>query len=92
MRELQGSPTAVVATPAAREFASLEAWLAARRTLQLPLHQIESQQQTKAARYNACCCRLISNSAVTEMWDLRFVSHKPWARCCTPIVDSALVA
>jgi len=47
IRELPGSPTAVVTTPAAREFASLEAWLASRRTLQLPLHQIESQQQTK---------------------------------------------
>jgi len=47
IRELQGSPTAVVTTPAAREFASLEAWLASRHTLQLPLHQIESQQQTK---------------------------------------------
>src|SRR5678810_848484 len=45
--ELQGSHTAVVITPAAREFASLEAWLASRRTLQLPLHEIESQQQTK---------------------------------------------
>jgi hypothetical protein len=39
------SPTA--ATPAAIEFALLEAWLAATRTLQLPLHEIESQQQAK---------------------------------------------
>jgi hypothetical protein len=45
--DLQGSHAAVVITPAAREFASLEAWLASRRTLQLPLHEIESQQQTK---------------------------------------------
>jgi hypothetical protein len=43
----QGSPTAVVTTPAAREFALLEAWLASCGTLQLPLHQIEAQQQTK---------------------------------------------
>jgi hypothetical protein len=41
------TPIAVVATPAAREFASLEAWLASPATLHLPLHQIESQQQTK---------------------------------------------
>ena len=34
-------------TPAAREFALLEGWLASRRVLQLPLHEIESQQQTK---------------------------------------------
>jgi hypothetical protein len=39
---------AVVITPAALEFAALEAWLASRPTLQLPLHQIESQQQIKS--------------------------------------------
>jgi len=45
--EPQGSPTAVATTPAAIEFARLEAWLASSHTLQLPLHEIESQQQTK---------------------------------------------
>ena len=35
------------ATPAALEFALLQSWLASSSTLQLPLHQIESQQQTK---------------------------------------------
>ena len=45
MVESPGSNTA--ATPAALEFALLEAWLASTRALQLPLHQIESQQQTK---------------------------------------------
>jgi hypothetical protein len=45
--ELQSSPTAVVTTPAAREFALLEDWLASRCTLQFPLHQIEAQQQSK---------------------------------------------
>src|SRR5215468_169733 len=45
--ELQSSPTADVTTPAAREFALLEDWLASHCTLQLPLHQIEAQQQTK---------------------------------------------
>src|SRR6266542_5268618 len=43
----QGSSTEVATTPAALEFALLEAWLASSRTLQLPLHEIESQQQTK---------------------------------------------
>src|SRR5450432_1739453 len=43
--ELPGSPTA--ATAAALEFALLEAWLASTDALQLPLHEIESQQQTK---------------------------------------------
>src|SRR5215472_10344569 len=47
MPEWQSSPTAVVTTPAAREFALLEDWLSSRCTLQLPLHQIEAQQQTK---------------------------------------------
>src|ERR1700687_313863 len=45
--EPQGSPTAVGTTPAALEFALLEAWLGSSHTLQLPLHEIESQQQTK---------------------------------------------
>ena len=45
--EPQDSPAAVATTPAALEFARLEAWLASSRTLQLPLHEIESQQQTK---------------------------------------------
>src|SRR2546426_6968688 len=43
----QGPLASIPATPAAREFALLEAWLASRGTLQLPLHQIEAQQQTK---------------------------------------------
>lgn len=43
--ESPGLPTA--ATPAAFEFSLLEAWLASTRALQLPLHEIESQQQTK---------------------------------------------
>src|SRR5574342_254871 len=45
--ERQPSPTAVIPSPAALEFAALEAWLASRAALQLPLHQIESQQQTR---------------------------------------------
>ena len=34
-------------TPAALEFALLQSWLASSSALQLPLHQIESQQQDK---------------------------------------------
>src|SRR5438105_7058011 len=45
--EPQGSPTVAATTPAALEFALLEAWLASRGSLQLPLHKIESPQQTK---------------------------------------------
>ena len=45
--EPQGCPTAAATTPAALAFAQLEAWLASSRVLQLPLHQIESQQLTK---------------------------------------------
>lgn len=44
--EPQGSPVTAT-TQAAFAFALLEAWLASRPALQLPLHQIESQQQTK---------------------------------------------
>lgn len=43
--KLSAAPS--TATPAAREFALLEKWLASCRALQLPLHQIEAQQQTK---------------------------------------------
>ncbi len=43
----QGYPTVAATTPAALQFALLEAWLASSGTLQLPLHEIESQQQTK---------------------------------------------
>jgi hypothetical protein len=45
--EWPASPVPVVTTPAALEFASLEAWLASRTALQLPLHAIESQQQIR---------------------------------------------
>jgi hypothetical protein len=41
------SPTSSNATPAALEFALLQSWLASSSALQLPLHQIESQQQAK---------------------------------------------
>src|SRR2546427_10233059 len=47
VHEPQRSPTADGATSAAQEFALLEAWWASSRALQLPLHQIESQQQTR---------------------------------------------
>jgi hypothetical protein len=45
--ERQAHPATIVTTPAALEFALLEAWLTSPCTLQLPLHQIESQQQAK---------------------------------------------
>ena len=41
------SPTSSNPTPAALEFALLQSWLASSSALQLPLHQIESQQQAK---------------------------------------------
>ena len=45
--ELQNSPMAAATTPAALEFAALEAWLTSSHSLLLPLHQIECQQLTK---------------------------------------------
>jgi hypothetical protein len=41
------SPALSDTTPAALEFALLQSWLASSSALQLPLHQIESQQQAK---------------------------------------------
>jgi hypothetical protein len=41
------SPCSSDTTPAAIEFALLQSWLASSGALQLPLHQIESQQQAK---------------------------------------------
>jgi hypothetical protein len=41
------SSTSSDTTPAAIEFALLQSWLASSSALQLPLHQIESQQQAK---------------------------------------------
>ena len=41
------SPTLSDTSPAALEFALLQSWLASASALQLPLHQIESQQQAK---------------------------------------------
>ena len=45
--QAQTPPVVPATTPAALEFALLEAWLASTPALKLPLHQIESQQQTK---------------------------------------------
>src|SRR5258707_13409663 len=41
------TPALSGATPAALEFALLQSWLASRSALQLPLHEIECQQQAK---------------------------------------------
>src|SRR5260370_34936420 len=41
------SPALSDTSPAALEFALLQSWLASSSALQLPLHQIESQQQAK---------------------------------------------
>src|SRR5229473_6878259 len=41
------SPCPSDTTPAAIEFALLQSWLASSGALQLPLHQIESQQQAR---------------------------------------------
>src|SRR5256884_3824271 len=41
------SRAATALSPAQEEFSSLQAWLSAPRTLQLPLHQVECQQEQK---------------------------------------------
>ena len=45
--QAQTPPVVPATAPAALEFALLEAWLASTPALKLPLHPIESQQQTK---------------------------------------------
>jgi hypothetical protein len=87
MFESPGSHTP--ASPAALEFALLEAWLASTRALQLPLHEIESQQQTKGREVQRLLLRLISNFAAMEMSDLCCASDNRPVRCYTPIAGSA---
>ena len=41
------APASATSSLAQQEFASLEAWLSASSTLQLPLHQVERQQEQK---------------------------------------------
>jgi len=61
MVESPGFPAAD--TPAALEFALLEAWLASTGALQLPLHEIEPQQQTKGISY-AVTTRILPRRSV----------------------------
>ena len=58
------------ATPALIEFSLLESWLASSGALQLPLHQIESQQQARAARSSAYSSKPTCSIAAMEIWDL----------------------
>ena len=44
---ITATPTSCHTTPAAVEFALLQSWLASGSALQLPLHEIESQQQDR---------------------------------------------
>ena len=62
VRELSAAPC--TATPPARELAFLEHWLASCRALQLPLHQIEAQQQTKGREVQ----RLLLQGWVKAQW------------------------
>ena len=89
--QAQTPPVVPATTLAALEFALLEAWLASTPALKLPLHQIESQQQTKGREVQRLLLQLICSSAATEMWDLRCASNKRPARSYIPIVGSAPV-
>ena len=53
--------------PAFVEFSLLESWLASSSTLQLPLHQIESQQQAKGREVQRFSSKLICSIAATEI-------------------------
>ena len=66
--------------PAFVEFSLLESWLASSSALQLPLHQIESQQQAKGREVRALSSNPICNIAEPETWGLRCESNTPAAR------------
>jgi hypothetical protein len=74
------------ATPAAVEFALLESWLASGSALQLPLDEIECQQQAQRPRGAAPDpSRLTCSSAATEIWGPRCASNSKTANCSTLI-------
>jgi len=56
--------------PAFVGFSLLESWLASSSALQLPLHRIESQQQTKGREVQRLLLLAFCSSAATEMWGL----------------------
>ena len=66
--------------PAWVEFSLLESWLASSSALQLPLHQIESQQQAKGREVHVFSSKPICNIAAPEMWGLRCKSNRQAAR------------
>jgi hypothetical protein len=53
--------------PAFVEFSLLESWLASSSALQLPLHQIESQQQAKGREVQRLSSKPICSIAATEI-------------------------
>src|SRR5438132_4124874 len=59
------SRAATALSPAQQEFSSLQAWLSAPRTLQLPLHQVECQQErseehtSELQSHSDLVCRLL---------------------------------
>src|SRR2546430_1934549 len=62
------SRAATALSPAQQEFSSLQAWLSAPRTLQLPLHQVECQQEQRGVPCSAYCFRRTSNSGDRGTW------------------------
>jgi hypothetical protein len=71
--------------PALLEFSLLESWLASSSALQLPLHQIESQQQAKGREVQRLLLQAICSIVATGMWGLLCNSNRQTARCSTLI-------
>jgi hypothetical protein len=66
--------------PAFVEFSLLESWLASSSALQLPLHQIESQQQAKGREVQRLLLQAHLHVAEPEIWGLRCESNRQTAR------------
>src|ERR1700692_3906843 len=72
-------------TPAAVEFALLQSWLASGSALQLPLHEIECQQQARGREVQRLLLQAHLQQRGKEMWDPRYASNRRTANCSTPI-------
>ena len=65
------------------EFSLLESWLESSIALQLPLHQIESQQQAKGREVQRLLSKPICSIAATAMWGLLCNSNRQTAWCAS---------
>jgi len=82
-------PAPPTASPAALEFAVLEACLASRSARQLPLHEMESQQQSKGREVQRLLLQAHLEQRSTGEGERPCASETSSERCGIPVVDSA---